>query len=290
MVEEHHLEPIHLASNALIDLHMHTTYSDGHWQPKELFSYLSEHHFALVSVTDHDRVDRIEEMQELGCQVGIHVLPGVEVTTEWEGKMGHVLCYGIEPADAGFGSLLQKTVNRQRENTQAVYRELRRRGYEFPRQVEVLAEQQGDLVRPVDNARLLHAHGYAQNFQEAMKIITDAGFRSIMADMAETVDTAHQAGGVALIAHPGRRESGFTLYTTELLDQVSERVPLDGIEVIHPSHSVEQIADFQAYVSPRGWLQSTGSDSHGPRHRYPIAHQASLSAALLKRCHVILDE
>jgi predicted metal-dependent phosphoesterase TrpH len=283
------LEPIHLASDAPIDLHMHTTYSDGHWQPQELFSYLAEHHFALVSVTDHDRIDRIEEMQELGRHVGIPVLTGVEVTTEWEGKMGHVLCYGIEPADIAFGQLLQKTVRRQLENTQTVYQELRQRGYEFPRQTEVLAEQNGELVRPIDNARLLHAHRQAQTMQEAMNIITNAGFRSIMADMAEAVNAAHQAGGVALIAHPGRREAGFTLYTTELLDRVSQDVPLDGIEVIHPSHSQEQQVDFQAYVSRRGWLQSTGSDSHGPRHRYPIAHQASVSAALLERCQVILD-
>ena len=283
------MEPIHLASTAPIDLHMHTTYSDGHWQPQELFTYLAEHHFALVSVTDHDRIDRIEEMQGLGRQVGIPVLAGVEVTTEWEGKMGHVLCYGIEPADAVFGQVLQKTVSRQLENTQAVYQELRQRGHEFPRQAEVLAEQNGNLVRPVDNARLLQAHGQAQSFQEAMRMITDAGFRSIMADMAEAVDAAHHAGGVALIAHPGRRESGFTLYTTELLDQVSEQVALDGIEVVHPSHSAEQIADFQAYVARRGWLQSTGSDSHGPRHRYPIAHQANVSAALLERCNVLLS-
>ncbi len=282
------MEPISLADQAPIDLHMHTTYSDGHWQPEELFSYLSEQHFALVSVTDHDRIDRIEEMQALGRRVNIPVLAGVEVTTEWEKKMGHVLCYGIEPANVEFGRLLQKTVRRQLENTQAVYQELRRRGYEFPRQAEILAEQNGNLVRPVDNARLLQAHGHAQSFQEAMKIMTDAGFRSIMADMAEAVDAAHQAGGVALIAHPGRREPGFTLYTPELLDQVSEQIPLDGIEVVHPSHSAEQTAEFQAYVTRRGWLQSTGSDSHGPRHRYPIAHQARLSAALLKRCNVTL--
>jgi predicted metal-dependent phosphoesterase TrpH len=283
------LEPISIPTHAPIDLHMHTTYSDGHWQPKELFAHLAEQHFALISVTDHDRIDRIEEMQELGRRVNIPVLAGVEVTTEWEGNMGHVLCYGIEPADAEFGHLLQKTVRRQLENTQMVYQKLRQRGYEFPRQAEALADQNGDLVRPVDNARLLLAHGHAQHFQEAMNIIIDAGFRSIMADMAEAVDAAHQAGGIALIAHPGRREPGFTLYTPELLDRVSKSIPLDGIEVVHPSHSAEQIAEFQAYVSRRGWLQSTGSDSHGPRHRYPIAHQASLSAALLKRCNVFLD-
>jgi 3',5'-nucleoside bisphosphate phosphatase len=283
------LEPFHLAYDASIDLQMHTTYSDGHWQPKELFAYLSEHHFALVAVTDHDRISSIEEMQELGRQVDVYVLAGVEVTTEWEGKMGHLLCYGINPANVEFGAMLQKTVRRQLENTQAVYEELRRRGYEFPRQAEVLAEQDGHLVRPADNARLLQEHGHAQNFQEALKMITDAGFRSVMTDMGEAVDAAHQAGGVALIAHPGRREFGFTLYTTELLDQVSEHVSLDGIEVFHPSHSAEQVADFQAYVARRVWLQSTGSDSHGPRHRYPIAYKASLSAALLKRCNVILD-
>ncbi|HEX6778844.1 MAG TPA: PHP domain-containing protein, partial [Ktedonobacterales bacterium] len=100
------MEPITLASNAPIDLHMHTIHSDGHWQPKELFRYLAEHHFSLVAVTDHDRIDRIEEMQVLGQQVGIPVLPGVEVTTQWEGQMGHVLCYGIDPANAVFRQLL----------------------------------------------------------------------------------------------------------------------------------------------------------------------------------------
>ena len=283
------MEPITLASDTAIDLHMHTTYSDGHWQPEELFRYLAEHHFALVAVTDHDRVDRIEEMQALGQQVGIPVLPGVEVTTQWEGQMGHVLCYGIDPANAVFGQLLQKTVMRQLENTRAVYEELRQRGYKFPRQAEVLAEQGGDLVRPVDNARLMQAHGYAHSIPEAMKIVTDAGFRSIMADMAEAVDAAHEAGGVALIAHPGRREQGFTLYTLALLDEVSAQVPLDGIEVVHPSHSSEQIAEYRAYVSRRGWLKSTGSDSHGPRHRYPIQHQASLSVELLKRCGIVIE-
>src|SRR5579871_1641003 len=172
--KERLLEPITLASDAAIDLHMHTTYSDGHWQPEELFRYLAEHHFSLVAVTDHDRIDRIEEMQALGRQVGIPVLPGVEVTTQWEGQMGHVLCYGIDPANAVFSGLLQKTVSRQLENTCAVYEELRQRGYEFPRQAEVLAEQGGDLVRPVDNARLMQAHGYTHSISEAMKIVTAA--------------------------------------------------------------------------------------------------------------------
>ncbi len=280
------MNPLTLTSDAPIDLHMHTTYSDGHWKSEELFQHLAEKKFALVSVTDHDRIDRIEEMQALGEQAGIPVLAGVEITTEWRGKMGHMLAYGFDPRHAALNALLKKTVDLQLENTRQVYQELRQKGREFPRQTEVLAEQGGDLVRPVDNARLLQAHGYAISFQEAIKQITDTGFRSIMADMGEAVAAVHAAGGVALIAHPGRRETGFTLYDVALLDAVSAEIPLDGIEVVHPSHSAEQIAEYDRYVARRGWLKSTGSDSHGPRHRYPITHPAKLSSDLLQRCGI----
>jgi predicted metal-dependent phosphoesterase TrpH len=284
------LNPITLTGTAFVDLQIHTIYSDGHWQPEELFHYLAEKKFALVSITDHDRVDRVEEVQAVGQQAGVAVLAGVEITTEWRGKMGHMLAYGIDPHHPALNAVLKKTVNRQLENTRMVYQELRSRGREFPRQVEVLAEQGGNLVRPVDNARLLQAHGYASSFQEAISQITDAGFRSMMADMAEAVAAVHEAGGVALIAHPGRRETGFTLYDTALLDAVSAEIPLDGIEVVHPSHSAEQIAEYERYVERRGWLKSTGSDSHGPRHRYPITHQAKLSSHLLQRCGITVQE
>ncbi len=284
------MNPITLTHDAFIDLQMHTIYSDGHWKPEELFHYLAEKKFALVAITDHDRIDRVEELQALGQQFGIHVLAGVEITTEWRGKMGHMLAYGFDPQHPALSALLKKTVDRQLENTRAVYQELRRRGREFPRQAEVLAEQGGDLVRPVDNARLLQAHGYASSFQEAITQITDAGFRSIMADMAEAVAAVHEAGGVALISHPGRHESGFTLYDTALLDAVSAEIPLDGIEVVHPSHSAEQIAEYDRYVDRRGWLKSTGSDSHGPRHRYPITHPAARSSKLLERCGITVQE
>jgi len=266
-----------------VDFQMHTIYSDGRWQPEELLDYLATHGFRVVAITDHDTIEHVAELQTLGAERGVTVITATELSMEWQGKMADVLCYGFDLADESLHRLIQARVEKQRQNTVAVYQALRRRGYTFPRQEEVLAASGGEPQRPSDNARLLRQHGYAPDWPSAMRIITEAGFREIRTDLAEGVATIHRAGGVALIAHPGRREINFTLYDLPLLDAVSQDVPLDGIEVYHPTHTPEQTAEYRAYATARGWLQSAGSDSHGPHHRYPIAYTADKVTALLQR-------
>ena len=272
-----------LAPDAPIDLHMHTTYSDGRWPAQELIDYLVNEGFELVAVTDHDRVDTVAGIQELAAQKQLPVLAGVEMSTEWHGKMGHVLCYGFDPQQNYLRAITEMVVGRQLDNTYEVYEELRRKGYEFTRQEEVLAGNGGKLHRPADNGRLLREHGYAPDWQSALQIIREAGFRSIMADMATTVDAAHRSGAVCLIAHPGRNERNFTFYDIALLDQVRAEVPLDGIEVYHPYHSPEMIKAYLEYVRKHNLLLSTGSDSHSIPGRMPIKHRAEISRELLER-------
>src|SRR5579859_1137110 len=272
-----------LAPDAPIDLHMHTTYSDGRWPAQELIDYLVNEGFELVAVTDHDRVDTVASIQELAAQKQLPVLAGVEMSTEWHGKMGHVLCYGFDPQQNYLRAITEMVVGRQLDNTYEVYEELRRKGYEFTRQEEVLAENGGKLRRPADNGRLLREHGYAPDWQTALQIIREAGFRSIMADMATTVDAAHRSGAVCLIAHPGRNERNFTFYDIALLDQVRAEVPLDGIEVYHPYHSPEMVKAYLEYVRKHDLLLSTGSDSHSIPGRMPIKHRAEISRELLER-------
>jgi predicted metal-dependent phosphoesterase TrpH len=272
-----------LAPDAPIDLHMHTTYSDGRWPAQELIDYLVNEGFELVAVTDHDRVDTVAGIQELAAQKQLPVLAGVEMSTEWHGKMGHVLCYGFDPQQNYLRAITEMVVGRQLDNTYEVYEELRRKGYEFTRQEEVLADNGGKLRRPADNGRLLREHGYAPDWQSALQIIREAGFRSIMADMATTVDAAHRSGAVCLIAHPGRNERNFTFYDIALLDQVRAEVPLDGIEVYHPYHSPEMVKAYLEYVRKHNLLLSTGSDSHCIPSRMPIKHRAEISRELLER-------
>jgi len=279
-----------LASDASIDLHMHTTYSDGRWPAEQLIDYLVTEGFDLVSVTDHDLVETVAEIQQLAAQKNLPVLAGVEMSTEWHGKMGHVLCYGFDPEENSIGEVAASVVRRQLENTFQVYDKLRSKGYAFPRQEEVLAANDGGKVqRPADIIQLLRAHGYAPDWQAGLRMIHEAGYHAVLADMAETVDAAHRSGAVCLIAHPGRQEHGFTFYDTALFDQVRAEIPLDGIEVYHPYHKPEMVEIYLEYVRKHDLLLSTGSDSHSLPGRMPAKHRAEISRDLLERVgiHVV---
>ncbi len=272
-----------LSPDAAIDLHMHTTYSDGHWPAEQLLDYLVQQGFNLVAVTDHDRVDTVPTIQALGAQRGLSVLAGVEMSTDWHGKMGDLLCYGFDPHDNELRPLTEKIVRLQLENTHEIYEYFLKQGYRFPRQEELLAKNGGQLARQGDVIALLRAHGYAPDYPTALQMITQAGYRAIKVDMAEAVEAAHRSGGVCLIAHPGRREAHFTFYTPELLDQVRAEIPLDGIEVYHPTHTPELVETYLAYARQHKLLQSTGSDSHSLPKRMPIKYRAEISRALLER-------
>jgi 3',5'-nucleoside bisphosphate phosphatase len=277
-----------LDPSSSIDLHMHTNYSDGRWPAQQLIDYLVEEHFDLVAVTDHDRVDKVAEIQALAAEKHLPVVAGVEMSTQWNGKMAHLLCYGFDPVQNYLQSITAGVVQSQLENTYEVNAELKRQGYAFPRQEEVLAANDGKLRLPSDNIRLLLDHGHAATNRSGLQIIEKAGFHSIMADMAETVDAAHRSGALCLIAHPGRRESGFTFYDAGLLDQLRSTVPIDGIEVYHPYHTPDVIETYLEYVQKHDLLLSTGSDSHGIPGRMPRKHRAEISKKLLERLGITL--
>jgi predicted metal-dependent phosphoesterase TrpH len=262
---------------------MHTTYSDGHWPAEQLLDYLANEGFEMVAVTDHDRVDMVPAIQALGAQRNLPVLAGVEMSTDWHGKMGDLLCYGFDPLNNELGLLTTKVTRLQLENTQAVHARLLEQGYAFPRQDEILAKNGGQLLRAGDTIALLRAHGYAPDFATALRLITEVGYQSIKVSMAEAVEATHRSGGVCLIAHPGRREAHFTFYSTELLDEVRAEIPLDGIEVYHPMHTPGLVETYLAYAKQHKLLQSTGSDSHSLPTRMPIKHPAEISRALLER-------
>jgi predicted metal-dependent phosphoesterase TrpH len=277
---------IAIRSDTAIDLHMHTTYSDGRWSAEQLLDHLAQAGFGLVAVTDHDRVETVAHIQHLGEQKGIHVLAGVEISAEWHGKMADMLCYGFDVHDETMRTIAERVRQGQKANAEEVYEELLHRGYQFPRRDEVLQAKAGELRVAGDCANMLLKHGYVPDWLTALKMIRDAGYREIKVDMAETVDAVHHSGGIALIAHPGRgqfEKEQFTFYTPDLLDQVRAEIPLDGIEVYYPTHPPELVAAYLAYAQQHDLLISAGSDSHGPPGRMPIKYYAEHCRNLLER-------
>lgn len=268
-----------------IDLHMHTTYSDGRWSAEELLGTVAKAGFGLIAVTDHDRVDTVAHIQQLGEAKQVIVLAGVEISAAWHGKMADVLCYGFDPQDSALRAIADRVRQGQKANAEVVYEELLRRGYEFPHRKAVLKAKAGELRVAGDCANLLIKHGYLPDWPSAYAMICDAGYREFKVDIAETVEAAHRCGGIAIIAHPGRGQTEpqeFTFYTPDLLDQVRSEIPLDGIEVYYPTHSPELVETYLAYAEQHGLVIGAGSDSHGPPGRMPIPYRAEQCRRLLE--------
>jgi predicted metal-dependent phosphoesterase TrpH len=113
-----------LATDAVIDLQMHTTFSDGVWTPEQLIDYLVSEQFGFAAITDHDRVDTALTLQQLAREKQFPLLTAVEISASWQGKPTDVLCYGFDPETNDLHSLTQGIAHRQQENTRHVYENL----------------------------------------------------------------------------------------------------------------------------------------------------------------------
>ena len=144
-----------LASDAAIDLHLHTTYSDGTWTPEQLLDHLVREQFDLVAITDHDRVDTVAAIQQLALEKHLPVLVGVEMSTVWKDEMSGIdelsgqdnmtdlLCYGFGPPPNALNDIARDLVRRQRENTREVFENLQRKGYTFPQDSRFFSSHPG---------------------------------------------------------------------------------------------------------------------------------------------------
>jgi 3',5'-nucleoside bisphosphate phosphatase len=286
-----------LASDAAIDLHLHTTYSDGTWTPEQLLDYLVQEQFGLAAITDHDRADTAAVLQQLALNKHLPVLVAVEMTTLWQDEMTDLrrdemsgllemtdlLCFGFDPDRNALNDLAQDLLRRQRDNTREVFENLGRKGYTFPQSPDALAAilEKPSPQQPHELVALLKRHGYGTGEPSAGKIVLEAGCTFAMNDLAAVVEAAHQDGAVCLIAHPGHKD-GFVTYDGQLLDKLRQEIPIDGLEIYHPLHTPAQTAMYLEYAQQYHLLIGSGSDSHG-LDKPPIKYPAELSRTLLER-------
>ena len=278
---------LRLAPDAAIDLQLHTIYSDGRWTPESLFDHLIRESFSLVAITDHDCVDTVAAIQQLAVDKQLPVLVAVEMTTTWQGEMIDLLCFGFDPTHNALNELAQNLLRRQQENSREVYENLQRQGYVFSPDVlsNVLAKPSSQ--QPHELVGLLKEHGYGLGEPSAGTLVMRAGCTFATSDPAIVVETAHQSGGVCLLAHPGRKD-GFMTFDIDLLDQFRQEVPIDGLEVYYPLHTPAQTVMYQEYAQRHHLLTSAGSDSHGP-DKPPIKYRAELCRGLLERVGIQVE-
>jgi len=248
------------------DLHLHTRFSDGTWNPEELAQKAREYDLAAISLTDHDTLEGCPATAEACKGMGVEFIPGTELTAEQQGHEIHILAYCINIQDALLLSEMRKfqavRQNRVREMV-ARLNDLR-----VPLKAEaVFALANCQAPGRPHVARALVQAGLCGSLDEAferfLKKNRPAFVPKFKMSAADAIALIHQAGGVAVMAHPG-------------LNRADEVIPgmveagLDGIECFHTKHSTVTSGHYLQMADRFGLLVTGGSDCHGMTKGAPL--------------------
>lgn len=244
--------------SAKIDLHLHTTCSDGVCSPLEIVYKAKKAGLDVISITDHDNLAGIEAASEYGRQVGVEVIPGVEISTDIEDKEVHLLGYFIDIYNDEFQKYLSFFRQERYNRALRIVKKLNNLGVFISIESVLQKAKSGAVGRPHIAQALIEA-GYVGNFYEAFdKFIgnqSPAFERKIHLSPQSALKLISDAGGLSFIAHPG--------YISEKILLSLINAGIDGIEVVHPSHNNNQVKYFRGIVNEYCLLASGGSDYHG---------------------------
>jgi 3',5'-nucleoside bisphosphate phosphatase len=261
-----------------VDLHLHTLASDGFWTPSDLVHYLADHGFKVAAICDHDSQRSVLEAIQLGEELGVHIVPGVEVTTNWSGRQWHLLVYGIRPDRtdddaADFLAILSELDAELQAKAEDDRQRIEASGKPLRSLPEIVA---GRPMWPFHVLSSAIKEGHVKNLTEAANLVTQLG-GSFTADVAldRSVRAAHKAGGLCVIAHPGRGDSVGAVTEADL-DRILKEIPIDGLEAHYRSYTDAQTALYRRLAIDRGLLISCGSDSHAPNQ--PVDPRPFLAA------------
>lgn len=267
-----------------VDVHMHTLASDGDWTPQELVDHLAERNFRVIAVCDHDTTRSVDEMIERGEPRGLIVVPGIEVTTEWDNRQWHLLVYNVDmelPRAQRFREVIKQQDDNLRAAAERAIELVENQGKQLTSLDEVVA---GRPLLPVHVLRTIIKDGHATNLMTAHRLVIGAG-EDLKVDMPldEAVAAAKEAGGVCVVAHPGRDDGG-GLMSEDQLDRMLRIAAIDGLEGHYRSYSDADTTKYRSMAIDRGLVVSCGSDSHAPGHPVnPKPHAARWVSPFLRR-------
>ncbi|MCB1849820.1 MAG: PHP domain-containing protein [Gammaproteobacteria bacterium] len=247
------------------DLHTHSTASDGVFTPAQLLRHAHEAGVDVLALTDHDTLDGLQQAREAAAEYAVRLVPGVEISVTWEDTLFHIVGLGVDEHD---NALLQglAALREQRDRRALVMaQQLERIG--IPDSLAGAKKYQSTRVL----SRTHFAHYLAEigaagsidaAFNQYLKPGTPGYVATRWASLAEAIDWINGAGGVAVVAHPGRYRLGEPVLQRFLGDFVD--CGGAAIEVVYPSLAPDNVARFADYAGRYGLFASLGSDFHRP--------------------------
>lgn len=246
----------------MIDLHAHTTASDGRSTPRELVDRARAVGITTLAVTDHDTMAAVPETAALAASAGLGFVPGIEITSVSRGKDAHVLGYFLSPDAPGLSELIADQRRRRVERAREIGRRLEQMG--APIDVDALlasaGERSGKAIARPQIAQALIAAGHVATVAEAFDRFLGENCAAYVphtgAPPAEVVRLIAAGGGIASLAHPGHLKQDDVI--PDLVD-----AGMAALEVYHSSHDDAVTAHYLQIARDLSLAVTGGSDYHG---------------------------
>jgi 3',5'-nucleoside bisphosphate phosphatase len=248
-----------------IDLHVHSSASDGSYPPAEVVRYAKEGGLSAFALTDHDTVDGLAEAAAAGRTLGVEVIPGVEISARNPGGTMHILGLGINFHDGKLDARLAVLKQARAERNPQIIAKLNALGIPVTmEQVEHISGG-GQVGRP-HIARALMESGYVSSIQQAFEIYLRNNGKAYVGKFRfppeEAIAMIREAQGAPILAHPFTLGLGTAFALKNTLREL-QALGLAGIEAFYSEHTPEQEALYLKLAQELGLLVTGGSDYHG---------------------------
>ncbi len=261
-----------------IDLHIHTSYSDGLSSPAKVLEIVRKKKLSAFAICDHDNVKGYFAIRELMTDGDPEVVPGVELSAGKDNDDIHILGYYFDPASSILESALEECRDRRNRRAEQILAKLKEIGIEIT--LETVQEIAGNsaIGRPHIADALLKV-GAVKSYESAFGKYIGNNCRAYVPKKnitpPEAIDLIHRAGGLAFLAHPGLGNA--FLHLDDFI-----KLGLDGIEIYHPNHSYYRRSKFLAFAEEKKLLATGGSDYHGREGRFGMIGSQSVPEELLE--------
>lgn len=252
-----------------IDLHIHSTFSDGELTPREILDYCSNNNINTIAITDHENfLESYEASKIISNYPDLKFISGIEIEAEHPSQSLHILGYGFSYESKKLNDLSNAIMfDRKRFAKSLVHELYKYYGFSFKDEdLEVLFNMKGSLGKP-HIAKLCVKYGYISSVKEAFKVHFKflkgkTIKKEVIPTAQECIDAIKEAGGIVSLAHP----ITLKLNETELFDYIKTlaNFGIESVEVYNSSMSKEYSSMLIKYTNKLRLLQSGGSDYHGP--------------------------
>ncbi len=252
----------------MIDLHVHTTASDGQYSPAQIIRKAAEKNLKAIAITDHDTVAGLQEAKEAGRELGVTVVPGIELNITFPTGEFHLLGLGIKTPSPSLVNIVENVIKNRNDRNAQIIEKMNQDGVPLT-QEELQADFPGTVIGRPHFAAELVKHGVVKTRQQAFDQYLARGRKwyvpRVCTNLDEAIVALRESGAVPVVAHP------MSLYLSwgrlpDFLKDCYEKGVM-GIEAFHPGARVTECLRLEELGRKIGFIITAGSDFHGEKIR-----------------------